>query len=131
METNERHKLSDELRRLRDADGLTVRRLADLSGLTPSTVSRLETGHIDSPRPEHLQRLARALDADIEDLYSLAGYLMPEGLPELAPYLRTKYGMPEQAVAQLDEYFQALRDRWITTNAREEGSHARGDHHRP
>ena len=84
-------------------------------------------GQTDTPKPDHLQRLARALDADIEDLYALAGYVMPEGLPEFAPYLRTKYGLPDQAAAQLDEYFQALRDRW-NTEPREEGNHDRGDH---
>lgn len=103
-----------------------MRQLAARTGMTPPTVSRLELGQIDSPRPDHLQRLARALDVDIEDLYALAGYLMPEGLPELAPYLRSKYGLPDQAVTALDEYFQALRERWSTT-PREEGKHDRGD----
>lgn len=126
MSPKDQQKLGDELRRLRAAARLTVRQLAERSGLTPATVSRLEMGHIDTPRPDHLQRLARALDADIEDLYALAGYFMPEGLPEFEPYLRTKYGLPDQAVAALDEYFQALRDRW-TTSPREEGSHDRGD----
>ena len=127
MSPNDQQGLGDELRRRRAAAGLTVRGLAERSGLTPATVSRLETGQIDTPKPDHLQRLARALDADIEDLYALAGYAMPEGLPEFAPYLRTKYGLPDQAVAQLDEYFQALRDRW-NTKSREEGNHDRGDH---
>jgi transcriptional regulator with XRE-family HTH domain len=101
-----------------------VRELAAKSGLTPATVSRLETGHIESPRPEHLQRLARALDVDIEEFYALAGYLMPEGLPELRPYLRAKYGLPERAAQQLDEYFQALRDQWTKEETDERGDQA-------
>lgn len=116
--------LADALRRHRHRAGLTVRELAAKSGLTPATVSRLETGHIESPRPEHLQRLARALDVDIEEFYALAGYLMPEGLPELRPYLRAKYGLPERAAQQLDEYFQALRDQWTKEETDERGDQA-------
>lgn len=37
---------------------------------------------------------------------------MPEGLPELRPDLRAKHGLLEQAAKQVDEYFQALRDKW-------------------
>lgn len=33
---------------------------------------------------------------------------MPERLPALAPYLRVKYDLPEQAVDQLQDYFELL-----------------------
>jgi transcriptional regulator with XRE-family HTH domain len=127
MKPSEQEQFGTALRRARTRAGLSVRALATKSGLTAATVSRLETGHIESPRPEHLQRLARALDVDVEDFYALAGYLMPEGLPELRPYLRAKYQLPDQAARQLDEYFQALRERWRTN---EEGHHERGDSNR-
>lgn len=123
MSDSELPELSAALRAHRTRAGLTVRQLAEKSGLTSSTLSRLETGQIETPRPEHLQRLARALDVDIEDLYAVAGYLMPEGLPELRPYLRAKYGLPDQAARQLDEYFQALRDKWN----QQEATNDRGD----
>lgn len=123
MSTSDLPELSAALRAHRSRAGMTVRQLAQKSGLTSSTLSRLETGQIETPRPEHLQRLARALDVDIEDLYAVAGYLMPEGLPELRPYLRAKYGLPDQAARQLDEYFQALRDKWN----QQEATNDRGD----
>ena len=109
---NSPSQLAEALRRARTRAGLTVRQVAAAAEMTPATVSRLETGLIESPRPEHLRRLSRALDVDLEDLYALAGYLMPEGLPELQPYLRAKYGLSDRAVAQLDDYFQALKPNW-------------------
>lgn len=112
MQSNAHTQLGDALRQARIRANLTVRQLAEAAGMTPATVSRIETGFIDSPRPEHLKRLARALDVELEDLYAMAGYLMPEGLPELQPYLRAKYGLPDRAVEQIDEYFQALRSGW-------------------
>jgi transcriptional regulator with XRE-family HTH domain len=112
MNSNSNPQLADALRKARTRAGFTVRQLAEAADMTASTVSRLESGLIESPRPEHLSRLSRALQIDVEDLYALAGYLMPEGLPELQPYLRTKYGLPDQAIQQLDEYFRALRPSW-------------------
>lgn len=125
MEHNETQ-LGNALRAARARAGLTVRKVAERADMTPATVTRLETGQIDKPRPEHLKRLARVLDVDLEDLYALAGYLMPEGLPELKPYLRAKYGLGDRALEQLDEYFQALRAGWQTPSG-EEGNHDRGD----
>jgi transcriptional regulator with XRE-family HTH domain len=104
--------LGDLLRAHRNSKGLTVRQSAEKSGLTPSNVTRLEQGQIDKPRPVFLQRLARTYGVDVEEYYALAGYLMPEGLPELRSYLRAKYGLPDQAAEQIDEYFQALRGKW-------------------
>jgi transcriptional regulator with XRE-family HTH domain len=122
-------RLGSTLRRRRITAGLTLREVAERTGMTISTISRLEVGEIETPKPEHLQRLARALDIEIEELYGEAGYLIPENLPELAPYLRSKYGLPDQAVAALDEYFQAMRGRWETST--KEGEHDQGDNNKP
>jgi len=124
MSPSDLQQLGDVLRQHRGRMGLTVRQLAEKSELTPATVTRLEQGQIEKPRPEFLQRLARAYGVDVEDFYALAGYLMPEGLPELRAYLRAKYGLPDQAAGQIDEYFQALRDRWSKPS--KEGDHEGG-----
>lgn len=118
----EETRLAQYLKQARSRLGLSVRDVAAESGLTLSTVSRLETGHIASPRPKHLQRLARALQVDVEDLYALAGYLVPEGLPGLQPYLRAKYGLADDAARQVEGYVEALRDRTAAPN-REEAGH--------
>ena len=102
--------LGSLLKRERERAGMTVRQLADAAGLVPSTVSRLETGFIATPRPEHLQRLARALGIDVEELYAAVGYLTEGALPELRPYLRVKYGLTDQQADQIEGYMQALRD---------------------
>jgi transcriptional regulator with XRE-family HTH domain len=107
----------------RERAGLTVRQLADAAGLVPSTVSRLETGQIATPRPDHLQRLARALGIDVEELYAEAGYLTPGSMPELRTYLRAKYGLTDQQAGQMEGYLQALRD---TNQSGKEGQHDTG-----
>jgi transcriptional regulator with XRE-family HTH domain len=122
--TRDLQQLSALLKGERERAGLTVRQLAEAAGLVPSTVSRLESGLIASPKPDHLQRLAQALGIDVEELYAAAGYLTEGALPELRPYLRAKYGLTDQQAGQIEGYLQALRD---TNQPPEEGRHDRRD----
>lgn len=122
MSNSDVQQLGDALRARRSASKLTVRQSADKSGLVGSTVSRLETGQIESPKPEHLQRLARAYGCDVEDFYALAGHFMPEGLPALRPYLRAKYGLDEALTRRMEGYLQALQDQ-----PNEEPNHGRAE----
>jgi transcriptional regulator with XRE-family HTH domain len=108
--TRDLQQLGGLLKRERERAGLTVRQLADAAGLVASTVSRLENGFIATPRPDHLQRLAGALEIDVEELYAAVGYLTEGALPELRPYLRTKYGLTDEQASQIEGYMQGLRD---------------------
>jgi len=56
--------------------------------LHPSHLSRLESGGLTQPSPEKLQLIAQILGVDYNDLFALAGYVTPDGLPSLVPYLR-------------------------------------------
>jgi len=114
------------LKRERERAGLTVRQLAEAAGLVPSTVSRLETGFIAKPQPDHLQKLALALGIDVEELYAAAGYLTPRALLELRPYLRAKYGLTDEMASRVEGYLEAVRQ---DTNKRsgEEGQRDRRD----
>jgi transcriptional regulator with XRE-family HTH domain len=122
------HELGSLLKSERERAGLTVRQLADAAGLVPSTVSRLETGFIATPRPDHLQKLARALDIDVEELYAAAGYLTPGGLPELRPYLRAKYGLTDQQVGLIEGRIEGFLQDQPDTNqpTGKEGQHDTG-----
>ena len=123
--TGDLQQLGSLLKRERERAGMTVRQLADAAGLVPSTVSRLETGFIATPRPEHLQRLARALAIDVEELYVTVGYLTPGALPELRPYLRAKYGLTDELANRVEGFVEAVRQE---TNQRgKEGQHDTGD----
>lgn len=109
MPTDDLRQLSALLKRERERAGLTVRQLADAAGLVASTVSRLESGLIASPKPDQLQRLAQALQIDVEELYAAAGYFAPSSLPALRPYLRAKYGLTDDIASRVEGYVEALR----------------------
>lgn len=60
--------LGDRLRELRATRGLTLRQLADSSGLSAGLLSQIENGRTD-PSIETLRRLARVFDSDLADLF--------------------------------------------------------------
>src|ERR1700683_2081847 len=99
--------LGETLRTARLAKGLSARKLAEASGLTHSFISKLESATYDSVSPDSLMSLARALDVAPEDLFTLAGFRLPDALPSFGPYLRARYGqeLPEAARAALKELF--------------------------
>jgi transcriptional regulator with XRE-family HTH domain len=115
METRDKGaKLGQVIRQAREAKGLSTRKLAEAIGTTHSYIHKLEAGWFGSISPENIQSLAKALEVDPQDLFALAGYKVPEGLPTLVPYMRTKYGedLPDEAIEELQSYFGYLRAKY-------------------
>lgn len=110
------HQLGHLIRTHRAHRGMTLRDVEKATGITTSTVSRIEQGEIDKPSALHLSRLAQAFGMEVEDYYALAGYMTPVGLPEMKPYLRVKYGLSDHEAERVEEIFQALRGRWGADN---------------
>jgi len=95
----------------RKAAGLSQEELAKAARIHLSTVSRIEQGAFESPDPLKLQRLASALGTEAEDYFALAGYSAPHGLPNLAPYLRAKFGATPEVAQEVENYFAWMRER--------------------
>ena len=104
--------LGDYINARRVAMGWSFQDLTDNSGLHFSYWCKLEAGEYSAPSPRNLKIIARTLQVPIEDLYGLVGYDVPERLPSFKPYLRAKYDMPPDAVAQLESYFEFLRNHY-------------------
>lgn len=106
----EERPLGDYLRQLRESAGMPVRGLAATAQVDASWLSKLERGLIAEPSPRMLWRLAQALDIEVAELHRAAGY--GERLPGLAPYLRAKYDLPDDAITQLEAHFQLINDKY-------------------
>ncbi len=109
MSPRDLHQLGQFIARHRAEAGLSQEALAAQAKVTGSTILRLERGEFARPDPEKLERIARALDFDAEDLFALAGYTPSDGLPTLGPYLRTKGELPDEAQQKLVTYYEQLR----------------------
>lgn len=105
--------LGETLRRARDRHSLSIRDVADRTGIGRSTLLDLEQGKVASPNPTSLARLAAPLELELSDLYALAGYTPPSGLPAFSPYLRSKYGdLPAAAQAELARSFEHIAEKY-------------------
>jgi transcriptional regulator with XRE-family HTH domain len=60
-------KVGDRLRQLRERKGIKANELADRSGLTPQTISRIENAKTDVPF-QTLQKILTAMGCDLKDL---------------------------------------------------------------
>lgn len=101
--------LGDYVRSRRLSMGLSLTDAAEASDLDPSYWNRMENGHYQKPAPPYLSAIAEVLQVPVEDLYGLAGYDLPMRLPSFQPYLRAKYNLPPEAIADLERYFEYLR----------------------
>lgn len=105
--------LGSLLKQKREAAGLSTRSLGAKAGVNDSTIVRLEQGLRDTPRPDVLTKLAGALHLNLADVFALAGYAIPEELPTLPAYLRTKYRhLPQPARDELVTYMRHLYARY-------------------
>lgn len=109
MSTANARKLAAAIKRHRKAKGLSQPELARAVGVPDSTIYRLERGEFKLPKPEKLQRIARVLDVEFEQLFELAGYDAP-GLPEVPVYLRRKFDdLSDEGAAKVERYIERIR----------------------
>jgi transcriptional regulator with XRE-family HTH domain len=93
--------------------GLSISEVGRRAEIQDTTVMRLEQGLRIAPSPDILSRLAKVLDLPLSELYTLTGYPLPNDLPNMSAYLRTKYPkMPARAKKDLDTYLGKLKDKY-------------------
>lgn len=70
------------LRRTRIAKGFSLRKFAELVGVSPTYLSQVEQGNVDPPTAERVHRMAELLGENPDEWIALAGRV-PEDLPEI------------------------------------------------
>lgn len=70
--------LGNRVRQIRSGSKATIKDVAMRSGLSPSTISKIENNQL-SPTYENIIRLARGLEVDISQLFSDATKNVPHG----------------------------------------------------
>jgi transcriptional regulator with XRE-family HTH domain len=109
MTPKQASELGKLLRQGRERRGISTYGLAKQVGTIQSTIVRLEQGQFGAPRPDKLDRIAKALDLDRVEVFARAGYIMADELPSLEPYLAIKYpDLSERAISALMRQFEGL-----------------------
>jgi len=102
MNDERARRLGEYIKAHREAQNLTIVALAIKTGINDGGLSRLERGKVPCPRPDTLCAVATALHLPLADLYTLAGYVVPDELPSIKPYLQAKYAeLPEDVITEL------------------------------
>ena len=102
--------LGEYLRVERERASMSQRQLASRVGIHNSYLARLENGETANPAADLLQRIADVLEISSADLLAFIGVKPPEGLPDLAPYLRAKYRLDEESIREMAEHMRRLAE---------------------
>lgn len=60
--------LSENIKKLRERAGMTIKELSELSGVGQSTISEIETGKAKNPKTATLTKIAKALNTSLDQL---------------------------------------------------------------
>lgn len=92
---------------------LSTHEVAQRASMDDSTYWRIETGRSPVPLVDTAMAIAKALDMSCTDMFATLGWLPPDELPTINPYLRIKYEqLPPEAFYQIEGYLSALHERY-------------------
>ncbi len=116
--TQKRRTFGERLREKRIEKGYSLRKFADLVGVSPTYLSQVEQGNVDPPTAERVKRMADLLGENSDEWIALAGRV-PEDLPkiiqeqptEIPELLREASGMTAEQLRKLREQARKLKER--------------------
>jgi HTH-type transcriptional regulator, competence development regulator len=95
------------LRDSRNEQGFTLRKFAQMVGLSPTYVSKVERDEMNPPSEDTIKRIAQCLGIDVDELLALAGKVSSDltqiilGEPRLyADFLRTAQSRTKTEIEQ-------------------------------
>jgi len=87
--TSLKSKFGKRVKELRKSKGYTQEQIAELIGIEPPNISKLEKG-IHFPLPENIEKLAKALNSNIQDLFDFEHFEDKNNLKiKLQEYIET------------------------------------------
>ncbi len=106
----------DRLAELRERRALTLRELAEMSGVAADTINQIELGHRKA-RPSTLRKLARALEVEVRELFEEPALSGKDEAPrEAGPPQVSREELATQGIAVTDhevaEVNYTIADLW-------------------
>ncbi len=114
--TREAKKIGSIIKKRRDELQLTRSDLARRTGLTPSTIQRLEDGIFAHPSPRSLQAIADGLELQVNVLLAELGWMPKTVRPTLHPHLSiTYYCIPAEVTQDIQKAIDRVAKRRAIT----------------
>lgn len=107
--------LGDYLKRIRVDLGLSMHEVARRTSLTPSFISKLESGAVfQSISAQALVEFSRCYSIPVNTILERSGLLpaSEDELPGLGTYLRLKYKAPQQATQEMEIAWEIVRKKY-------------------
>jgi transcriptional regulator with XRE-family HTH domain len=116
--TRKRTTFGQVLREARLAKGITLRKFAEMVGVSPTYLSQVEQDNVDPPTAERVKTMATLLGANADEWTALAGRV-PEDLPaiiqkqptSMPELLREASGLTAEQLRFLREQARKLKER--------------------
>jgi len=96
------------IRAWREEKEIGLRRFADIVGMSPTYLSKVERGDFPPPGEEKIKAIAKALERDADQLLALAGRvasdlsdIIQQKPKEMATFLRAARGLGPKDLAEL------------------------------
>ncbi len=110
--------LATYLKSLRPGGKPSLREIARRCHLTAAFLSKVEMGEYQSFRIETLREIAKGYGVPVEKILAVVGVAEEKHLPDLDTFLRTKYGLTEQAVREVEGFIEFARQKYSKGKAR-------------
>lgn len=105
----------EALRENRIEKGFSLRKFAQLVGISPTYLSQVEQGNVDPPTADRVKRMAQLLEENSDEWIALAGRL-PDDLPqiikertEVPDLLRAVRGLTAEQLRKLRENAERMQ----------------------
>jgi transcriptional regulator with XRE-family HTH domain len=116
--THKRRPFGELLREKRIEKKFSLRKFAELVGVSPTYLSQVEQGNVMSPTADRVKRMAELLGENPDEWIALAGRV-PEDLPaiiqkqptEMPELLREASGLTAEQLRKLREQARKLKER--------------------
>lgn len=120
--SNEDSSFGATVRRLREGQKIGLRKFAQIVGMSPAYLSKVERDEFKPPTEKKVRAIAEALGQDADELLSLAGRVSADLADiiqrhprEMATFLRAANGLSAEEMQRLAEEAQRLARRRILT----------------
>ena len=108
--------LGQYLKSMRQDFGISMHEVARRTSLTPSYISKIETGAVfQSITVQILQQFSNAYNVPVQLILERAGFIEenPDGLPALGAYLKAKHRAPHQAVQEMELAWEIIKKKYL------------------
>lgn len=101
--------LGNFIKEKRAARELSIRKLAELAGISHTEIKRIEDGVRKQPSPQVLRAIAEALNVSYDDIMASAGYIDSPANILVTAKIKDMDDLTEEEVSKVEDYINFIK----------------------